>query len=761
MTPNSTLNPGPAATRIDIRDYFRIVVKRKWWLIVPFLVAVATGTTLALVAKPVYRSTAVLYLERPQQLTRELGTLIQVAQSNEEAARLRELLTSTRVLQQVIALTKLLDDPTARRWAEHNRSVHPQLSTEELTQLYLMRRLRSLVKVTKGRAGDVFSISIEDNDPDAAQRVTAALSDAFVTSARSSQLDALRATGDFGMEQVAVYKERLQESERRLSEFKGETLRGLLAQQLVSGQNLPLLRTLRSRADVAVSEARGRLERRERELAAAGLNGARVLELLESPASRAGSSRLDSLEVQRSTAALGGASDARADLERSLDAEALRVRREIEADFLARASASLPGRSDAELEELVDLAMLQLDVRHRERHETFLQGLHDAYEHRATAEPDREIRLRDLEMEVARNREVYEAFLQQTMATRVSEAFQNVSLGGRFSIMEPADRPLEPVRPKRGMMIALAVFAGLVLGLGAVFVVDYHDHSVRSVEALEKELGARVIATLPRFDVLRSKRGRRVSREGKQGGRFHLPASMEELLATESVAAFEMRKLLLTLKHGDPTPAAANALPHTILVTSSERAEGKTLSSLLLAAELARSERCRVALLDLDLRQPSLDSVLGISPNGSSVAQALRDGHVGTMLELPVGEGFLAILQAGKLEEVTPSELLSPERVLALLTGLRERYDYVVLDSPPCVPIPDPLVIGRVVEATVFVVRAGGVPLEIIRRGLRLQRSASDNLIGIVVNDVGDMLPSHYRRGYYGKQYGAKSHDKA
>ena len=70
--------------RIDIRDYSRTVAKRKWWLLIPFVVSVATGTIFALVAEPVYRSTATILLERPQQLTRDLGMLIQVASSNEE-----------------------------------------------------------------------------------------------------------------------------------------------------------------------------------------------------------------------------------------------------------------------------------------------------------------------------------------------------------------------------------------------------------------------------------------------------------------------------------------------------------------------------------------------------------------------------------------------------------------------------------------------------------------------------------------------------
>jgi Mrp family chromosome partitioning ATPase len=215
-----------------------------------------------------------------------------------------------------------------------------------------------------------------------------------------------------------------------------------------------------------------------------------------------------------------------------------------------------------------------------------------------------------------------------------------------------------------------------------------------------------------------------------------------------------MRKLLLTLRDRD-----GKQLPRTFLITSSESGEGKTLAALLLASELARSEKSPVALVDFDLRRPTLHRILQIETNGATVASALAGGNIGPLLPLPLGEGCLSLLPAGAVSE-EPSQLLTLDRIRDLLARLLPVYSHVVLDAPPCVPTPDPLLLGKAVDATLFVVRPGTVPRAAVRRGLRLLRSSEDNLLGIVVNDVSEILPYSYYRRAYEKRVTAERDDR-
>ncbi|HXW69524.1 MAG TPA: polysaccharide biosynthesis tyrosine autokinase [Dissulfurispiraceae bacterium] len=189
---------------------------------------------------------------------------------------------------------------------------------------------------------------------------------------------------------------------------------------------------------------------------------------------------------------------------------------------------------------------------------------------------------------------------------------------------------------------------------------------------------------------------------------------------------------------------------NTIMFTSSQMGEGKTVTSLNLAVTMAKDIDHTVLLVDADLRSPSVHSYLGLSPK-----KGLSDYLSGTARLSEVifrtGIGKLAVLPAGEPPD-NPSELLSSEKMRVLITELKHRYKdrYVLFDTPPLLAAAEPLSMARYVDGIVFVIQAARTSPKIAARAVSLMKDFT--VFGIVLNNVPSYLsrithPSYnYRR---------------
>jgi capsular exopolysaccharide synthesis family protein len=205
-------------------------------------------------------------------------------------------------------------------------------------------------------------------------------------------------------------------------------------------------------------------------------------------------------------------------------------------------------------------------------------------------------------------------------------------------------------------------------------------------------------------------------------------------LAPKSHAAEQYRQLRTRLAHAE----GANNL-RTVLVTSPQKGEGKSVTAANLALTMAQELQRRVVLVEADLRKPSLQELLGLPP-GLGLAEylagacELRDA----LKFLP--DHNLTVLPAGAAP-TNPAELLGSTAMRRMLDQLRTRFDRVILDAPPVLPLADVAVLAPIVDGTLLVVRAGVTPKPAIENALRAFDSS--RLLGIVLNDSG--LEQDYR----------------
>jgi protein-tyrosine kinase len=185
----------------------------------------------------------------------------------------------------------------------------------------------------------------------------------------------------------------------------------------------------------------------------------------------------------------------------------------------------------------------------------------------------------------------------------------------------------------------------------------------------------------------------------------------------------------------------------TVLVTSSLPGEGKTFVTANLAQAIVRQPDRRALIIDADLRCSRLHVLLG-APAAPGLTDYLR-GEADEMAVIQHGqEGNLCFI-AGGSEVTDPSELLSNGRLKNLLDRVTPVFDWVILDSPPCLPVADASILAALCDGVLLIVRAGETPSEVAQRAC--QELQGKNVVGVVLNSVDE---THSYGSYYYQSYG-------
>ena len=230
--------------------------------------------------------------------------------------------------------------------------------------------------------------------------------------------------------------------------------------------------------------------------------------------------------------------------------------------------------------------------------------------------------------------------------------------------------------------------------------------------------------------------------------RWHLDPSENVFLTSDqsSHAAEQFRTLrsrLYQLRGNQPL--------QTVLITSSLPAEGKTFLANNLAQSFVRKQGCRVLLIDADLRRSRLNV-----PLGAPVAPGLTDYLRGDSTEMAViqhgQKGNLCLISGGN-QVTDPSELLSNGRLKLLIDRMKLAFDWIIVDSPPCLPVADASGLADLCDGVLLVVRAASTPAEVAQKTCK--ELQNKNVIGVVLNAV---EKQHSNSNYYG-EYGY-THDK-
>ena len=334
-----------------------------------------------------------------------------------------------------------------------------------------------------------------------------------------------------------------------------------------------------------------------------------------------------------------------------------------------------------------------------------------------------EVRLNELERQAQANRAVYEAFL----ARFKREAEQGQIQRANARVISAAEIPGGPSYPSKQSSLSIAFLLALAAGIALVFLLDRLDNAVRSADEAEELTGTSTLAMIP---ILR--------------GRTERPAD-EILQRPRSSLADAFRSLRTAIDLGEE-----GAQQRFIMVTSSMPREGKTFASLCLALLFAK-QFPRVLLIDCDVHRPNMFRTIGVDGDRGLVHVLTGEASAEAVIQRGIAGG-IDFLPAGVCE--SPAEIIQTPNMEALLRELIQRYDRIILDSPPVLAVTDTRVLAKLVDKVVFLIKWNSTPRDAVRNGIKLLAESGCAVYGTVLSQVNQKKYDGYGYSDYGYYYG-------
>jgi capsular exopolysaccharide synthesis family protein len=214
----------------------------------------------------------------------------------------------------------------------------------------------------------------------------------------------------------------------------------------------------------------------------------------------------------------------------------------------------------------------------------------------------------------------------------------------------------------------------------------------------------------------------------------------------ESSMATEFRRIYSSLRS-----SADKKKLQSVLITSAALGEGKSITCSFLAMTAASVSRSKVALIDLDLRRPKIHDYFGIG-TCPGIGEVLIGKSNIKNVSRKTSIQDLTIITAGNVTG-SPSDIFDQADIPGLLQELIFYFDFIIIDSPPIIPVSDPLLLADQTDGVLLVVKSGSTQREVVNRAINLLSNSGINPLGIVLNDYEEVLPYYYKDHYYGYKY--------
>ncbi len=722
---------------IDLRQYFAILRRHKWGIVGLGFLSALLAALVVMSMTPVYKSTATLLIEANEANVVSIEEVYGIESANKEYYQTQfEILKSRQLAEKVIDQHQLASHPEFipddepgllaqwtdwRQWAPDWRSYLPEglfpgmVASEGVQEdnerAELIRDFQGRLSVTPVLNSQLVKIGFEAHDRKLAAHVANAVGNGYIVNEMESRLQMTATAMGWLTGRLQGLRDKLETSEKELQNFRER-------EQLVEIGGVKTL----SAGQLSELNQKLVLARQKHAEAAASYREARSIKSMDDP------------EVASIPAVLR---DQHVGDLKSMEAEARRKVSALEKRYGPKHPKMIAARAD----------MAEAEVRVKRRMREVLSGVEKQYRvvkaemaslQSAMGKTKGELQqinrkgyeLGVREREVETNRQLYDLFLGRLKETSESSGMQTANA----RLVDLAVPAIDPYKPKKKIIVLLAAFVGLFLGIVWAFLLEHLDRTIKHAGEMEERLELPVLGILPHLN-LKTQRGEtplRHVRENPQG------------LFSESLRTVRTGVLLSGLD-----------TPHkVIMVTSAAPGEGKTTVAATVAETLA--EMHKVLLIDADMRRPTIRKLYDIEKGHPGLSEYVSGTAEISKCMIKMEEKDLYVLPAGVVPP-NPLELLSSKRFGETVRRLSESFDQIVIDSAPTLAVSDALVLSTIASGVICVVRADLTPYPMAQEGLKRLRRANAHLIGGVLNQVPlDKKGGYGKYGkysYYGDQY--------
>jgi succinoglycan biosynthesis transport protein ExoP len=743
-----TIRPAKMEKPPELLAWWRVIRKRRWTVLTAFSVLFVAVLIGSIKEKPLYRAKALIEIDKENPSVanpQEMFLLDEVSDAYLETQY--KVLASDDLAERVIHQLGLDQKaeflPSARAWPRRagagtvisspptvDGTTVPDLSVRETVLASFQARL----DIRPFRRSRAVELRFDSQDPELAARAVNAVVENYIQKNLEARWDATQKASAWLSLQLSDLKARLEKSQDDMQKYAADN--GLLYLETGKGD-------IESIVNQSVREIQGELtkaqaDRMEKEsifrLVQSGDYGS-LPGVFENKLLQDLTFRLADLEREHAQLAVTFTADYPkvketqsqiTEIQGSLERERWRAARKISNDYFAALRR----------EKLVRQAFAEKQAE-------------------ANQIAEKSVQYGILSREVDTNKGLYDGLLERLKEAGVSAGLN----ASNIRIVDPGAVPYKPFAPNYPLNLGLAAFLGLGLGVCMAFLKEHLDQTIRHSEDVFHFLGVPVLGFIPTIGTLNGRKRKSTAspdRElifGLSGSRTvsgdelfedHPRNDLEIHKGSAISEAFRELRTSVIL-------SASGHFANSILVTSAQPGEGKTTVAVNLAFSLAQLGK-PVLLVDADMRRPSVQKYF--PQENSQLSSYLAGQGAWQQMVYPTSISGLFVLHCGPIPE-NPSELLSSDRMRALIRESIATYRFVIMDSPPLLNRADSRILGSMVGATILVVKGGETPRQIVQHAESQARSVGTNLIGVVLNNLDSSLNDY---SYYAC---ARPHDEA
>jgi len=713
------------ADDVHLSDYLRVLHKRRWSALTVFLIVVVTVCLYTFTTPPIYEARVQILIEKEASNVVTFKEAVEQNQITDDYYQTQYRILQSRALaRRTLETLKLWGDPLfnptsdrpgmlgtlaaapaslVSRWFKSSSSpIEPPNSDETKTQSRTVDRFLSNLIISPVRNSRLVDVKFEAPDPVLAASVANGLAKAYIEQNLEYKFLSSKEASDWLGQRLAEQRKQVEGSEQALQHYREQTD----AVSLEERQNI----VVQKLADLNAAVTRAKTERIQKE---AAYNQIRALQNDRSAVDTF-PAILSNTFVQQQKTELADLQRQQAQLSEKLGPN--------HPDMVKVGLAIRTAEAKIQGEIAKVVQSMRNDYQQTLAQERSLTNALEQQKRDALELNRKGIAYGVLARDAASNRQIFDSLMQRTKETGISGELRTSNI----RVVDPAETPRRPASPNVRGNLLVAFFGGSVLAIGLAFFFEYLDNRIKSPEEIKRHLGLPFLGMIPAlFD------------EGMTNPLINngVPPDF-----CESFRAVRTNVLFSSAAEGS----------RSLVITSTGPGEGKSLVSANLAIGLAQSG-LRVLLIDADMRKPRVHSVFGKpqEPGLSNVlvgsARASESVHTTTV-------PGLWMMSAGALPP-NPAELLGSKRFSDLMASLGPHFDWVIVDTPPVMPVTDSAVVSHLTNGVLFVVGAEMTSRYAAQRAVEQLGHGHAKFVGVVLNRVDLRHNAYYYSQYYRREY--------
>jgi succinoglycan biosynthesis transport protein ExoP len=727
---------------LDLRAYARILRKRFSTVLIVFFLVFAVTLIATFKEKPVYRAQVLLEIQKENPDIPTIKDLYELESVSDSYLKTQySILASESVVRSVIDqlhLDALPEFNSPKWWQFRKKAVKPREQTLALDQersardpaIYqrVVERFQDRLTVDPVSRSRLVIVRFDSNSAELSARIVNTLAEDYIDENLEARWKATQKATDWLSQQLVGVKAKLEKSEEQLQDYARHN-------------GLVFLETDKGTSENVANERLQQLQEELTKVQAERYQKEALYRLVQAGDYGSLPGVVDNKLIQDLSERLADLKRELAQLSTKFNAEYPRVK-EIQSQI-----DEIEGTLKEERQRAADkITNEYFAALHRE---DLVKGALDGQQRQVNLIAEKAVQYNILKREVDTNRQLYEGLLQ-----RLKEAGVSASLkASNIRIVDPAEPPAKPAKPRIPLNLAVGVLLGLGLGISTAFLQERLDDTLKGADDVERLFGLSALALIPSVHHL----------DGDRHGVRKLLERTNHLGNGHNGTASNPRARWHRIdQSGKPQPALVEAFrslrasvllstadhpPGSLLVTSTQPGEGKTTIATNLAISLAQLSQ-RVLLVDADLRFPSLQKLFCIRETLGLVSY-LTGQQDWRAAVCPSGSPGLDVLLCGPVPP-NPAELLSSKSMGAFIASAKSEYGFVILDSSPLLALADSRILASLVDGVLLVVKSETTPREQVLQSHSSIRTAGASLIGVVLNGVSLHTNGYYGLGIYG-----------